>query len=108
MKQQQNVGLEVPDSLINGWNSIENAPKDGTWIFVYLPNRVSSKDNDYGFQKRKEIILAAYWSENRPQQIGEKRKRLLDAHGGYWTGGGQPIKGMPTHWMNIPNSPLSK
>ncbi len=58
------------------WQTIDTAPKDGTYVLVYRPNWA-------------EAILVGYSGPNYP--------------GEWQTAEGIPIR--PTHWMPLPEPP---
>jgi hypothetical protein len=68
----------------NGWQPIETAPKDGTWIFVYRPSPYL-----------QDAINVAMWAEWRPGfwywQDSDEQNRPEDDN--------------PTHWMPLPAAP---
>jgi len=68
----------MPDSLrqYNGWQPIETAPKDGTFILVAVPGEVAIH------------IMLVWWLDGW----------CLDMTN-------TPIVGNPTHWMPLPEPP---
>lgn len=65
--------------MMSEWQSIETAPRDGTWVFVYWPSMSITL-----------YPLVAFWDGegwDTPAGIGNVRE--------------------PTHWMPLPEAPAS-
>ncbi len=71
------------NDIMNEWKPIETAPRDGTAVLGFLPNR-----SGYVSDKRYEIISWSGWG------------------GGVWdNAGGYHVSDSPTHWMPLPVPP---
>jgi hypothetical protein len=70
-----------PPERSEGWQPIETAPKDGTSVLCYVPNR-------RGFFSRQDVAVVA-WIENGWQSVNS----------GHW------IYSEVTHWMPLPLEP---
>jgi hypothetical protein len=70
-----------PPERSEGWRAIETAPKDGTSVLCYVPNR-------RGFFSRQDVAVVA-WIENGWQSVNS----------GHW------IYSEVTHWMPLPPEP---
>lgn len=69
------------------WRPIESAPKDGTTVLLYFPDRGSvcgSWDKDEYARKP-----APYWSRDTERIFGVRETRA----------------NQPTHWMPLPEPP---
>jgi hypothetical protein len=72
---------------MSDWQPIETAPKDGTAILAYYPDKA-------GFTARQDVV-PVFWS---------------GWGGGVWensTSGGKPFQ-QPTHWMPLPGPPAAE
>lgn len=102
--------IPILNSILNvigqlNWNSnIEEAPRDGTKIILYI-----QKGSD-GF------ICLGFWqsiarTEDRKfSDLSEKKRALMYKNGGYWSShfkGEKPLQKLPTHWMPLPPPPTS-
>lgn len=99
-------------AVLAEWQPIETAPKDGSWVWVYVP-AVSIPKNNGKRQLLKERQLSARWHkyENKPNAMHPWPSHAIalgEKFGGLWsthTNGRKPISGMPTHWRPLPDSP---
>lgn len=101
-----------------GWQSIETAPRDGTWIWVYIPPKsipIKGKGAKAGRKRHGGLQKSVRWAD--PQQdcfpggahLSDHAKALRDEHGGYWSTGGlapRPTAGAPSHWRELPDPPI--
>jgi hypothetical protein len=69
------------------WQDISTAPKDGTWILVYVPAGRWLNGLEYEWK-----IALSYWRQ--PDGMNQAA----------WADG--PCSCQPTHWMELPAPPL--
>jgi len=88
---------------MNEWQDISTAPKDGTWIWAYLPE-ARKKSNRWKLKPRQ---VAIHWSTNQ-KAVSPIATERLAARGGFWSAhsiGFRPLRDEPTHWMSLPEPP---
>lgn len=83
----QELGLDVkstppPATQPQGWQPIETAPKDGTWVLVT------------GCNTSPVILVAGY-----------REEKQLWQYPGRWVAYGYVTLATPTHWMSLPAPP---
>jgi len=93
-----NTRAKPPTDMVEKWQSIETAPKDGTWILG-----INNRGN-------QAVII---WSEDAPHWAQRSREKG-EYRGGwihpftdsvqstFWNGG---CGSVPTHWMPLPACP---
>ena len=93
------------------WQPIETAPRNGSWLWVYVPSIRIPKNNGK-FQQTMARYLSAKWhpftGNNKMHSLPKQALMLGEKFGGYWTShqkGRTPTAGMPTHWMPLPPPP---
>ena len=93
------------------WQPIETAPKDGSWVWVYVPS-VHIPKNKGKYHKTLSRQQSARWhkytGENKLHPWSNHATELGEKFGGLWSShrnGRKPIVGMPTHWMPLPEPP---
>jgi hypothetical protein len=109
-----------PERLVDGWRSIDSAPKDGTEVILFglYP------ENDEGLPTNR--VTAGFWLEPEPPIIGDcggecrcpeygeaVPAHWCTMHGGSSSGwmstdGGFTTEWPPTHWMPLPAAPLKE
>lgn len=67
---------------VTGWQPIETAPKDGTWVILFTPAGVQ----------------CGYWGGS---YFGRDMAWLQYAHRSDY----EEVEGVPTHWMPLPEPP---
>jgi hypothetical protein len=83
---QSALNLPAPPEMVEGWQPIETAPRDGTFILACFEH-----------PHRK-------YNSHRPSDyIGVVSARWIDHNGGGWTWHG--ISGHVTHWRPLPAPP---
>lgn len=99
------------------WKAIESAPRDGTWIWAYLPpvsvpvrgkGKKPRRNKLGGRQKAIKWVCPEQDTFPGGAHLTDHAKRLRAEQGGYWTTGGQgrkPSDGAPSHWMPLPSPP---
>lgn len=100
------------------WRRIDGAPKDGSRILVYLPEKwVQDGAKRYADGKpimrlRGGSVMIAHWVSEPTDPVGKPlslRAKGFIARGGYWSARGdgvRPLTHSPTHWMPIPAAPI--
>lgn len=84
-KFRRPIAPESPE-LPNGWRSMDSAPKDGSWILVWYPNR-----------KRSEI---ARWESDK-----YRKKPKPYWHTAFTWGVIDNRNNPPSHWQPLPKGP---
>lgn len=83
------------------WKTIESAPRDGTRIFLWLPEIE-------GYQRERRIEsfwMCGYWAnEYGNGQASNVNARPSREYGEFLAATWEPIK--PTHWMPLPPPPV--
>jgi hypothetical protein len=79
---------------MNNWNPIETAPKDGTVILGYFP----------GFKKS---VRETHWIESETREYGKITRSYAEWYTGAMTGFSSAPEPQPTHWMPIPEPPIT-
>lgn len=92
------------------WKLIEDAPKDGTELLLFIPEQSYRRKKDRVLCKGVQWIAIGYWYFPRPEDNIKKEYMhdLYMKHDGWWTSGYKrknPIGGRPTHFMLLPNIP---
>jgi len=78
---------------MNEWQPIETAPKDGTWVLLFVPAEIPDED-------RGRHICAGQWSDQLNGRTAPPRWMFAWFDGGYYG-----YAGPPTHWMPLPEPP---
>ena len=91
------------------WQDIDCAPKDGRRLLLYTPEKLNNVGNRR--MLKSPWITIGYWRDfdENVLESNKARTELYRKHGGYWTShfkGLQPMKGLPSHWMFLPEFPL--
>jgi hypothetical protein len=77
--------------MMEGWQPIGTAPRDGRTLLVYLPT-------DAGHPMRQDDVLAVSWADT-----------FWARATGWQAGWESPYSGIrgdaPTHWMRLPDPP---
>jgi len=89
------------------WQPIETAPKDGTWILLYLSEDgwKSDADGDYPYR-----VTIGQWDADTYQSatwMSDKTYTEFWDYGGM-TGAGTStyrVEVIPSHWMPLPDAP---
>lgn len=104
---------------MSDWQPIESAPKDGT-VFLALNHdrevfaskyiegdgtpRIAYRTNQQSFPERftlRTVEGESLWI--RDEEFA-KREAHFDSHWSYWQ---SMYEFKPTHWLNLPNPPIS-
>ena len=90
--KQETMSEAVVDCLVRGWQPIETAPKDGTWILVY---GAGTDDED----EARNVAVAQY--------TNYLNGRTTEWHWqfAWYDGGYYGMFNAPTHWMPLPEAP---
>ena len=97
----------------SNWQSIESAPKDGTWFLAHgtayaeLADRGMWFTHDCNDSRRKPYTMIIHWVEGwYDKEIdngdGTYRKERTQGYA-YW--GPEPHAFRPSHWMPLPDGP---
>lgn len=77
------------------WQTIESAPKDGTFILLHCPD---------GQLESGAVTIGAYWKELERENNGRFSRGRWDR----WLGMDADLSSSrcePTHWMPLPSPP---
>lgn len=76
-----------------GWQPIETAPKDGTWILACVPSDSQyNQENNAGYSWLPEVI---HWGVYHPNSRGKEE----------WRNGDGVRRPHHSHWMPLPEPP---
>jgi hypothetical protein len=82
---------------MNNWQPIETAPKDQTWILVWLPLKYCEEG---GTVLKTQWYV--HWENGKPNPYRQPEWWQHDMCGGF---GGYNGPLQPTHWMPLPEPP---
>jgi hypothetical protein len=76
---------------MNGWQPIETAPRDGTWILALSPRSLP-------------VCQVVRWEVEHPSHARPEFQNNYAMWAGYYEAHG-PFDGPVTHWMPLPEPP---
>jgi hypothetical protein len=102
--------LALPEIALGGWQPIETAPKDGTWLLLFVPGGVDERSCDV---ETAPPFTIGYWS---PQDMQAAAWYSVEGYSEFYDFGGITGAGMsqyqctikPTYWMHLPSPPSIK